>query len=59
MNFEPVKVIESTFIYCMFLVILLLPLIGVFIFVWVLTLNWIAATILSVLAQVLYIKYFW
>ena len=59
MNYEPLKALENLFIYCMFLVILLLPMIAIFILVWVLTLNWIAATILSIIAQVLYVRYFW
>lgn len=54
-----VQATEDILFYCLFLIILLLPMIGAFLFVWVLTLNWIAATVLSIIAQVLYIRYFW
>ena len=54
-----VQATEDILFCCLFLIILLLPMIGAFLFVWVLTLNWIAATVLSIIAQVLYIRYFW
>jgi hypothetical protein len=50
----------ATIIFILFFVgLLVTPLIAVFLFVWVLTLNWIAATVLGIVAEVVYLRYFW
>jgi hypothetical protein len=54
-----IKAIDNIFMYIFFIGLLFTPLIGMFLFVWVLTLNVFAATLLSIIAQAVYIWFFW
>jgi hypothetical protein len=59
MIFDTSKALENLFIYAIFLVILFLPGAGAFLFVWVLTTNVLASVIIAIVAQLIYVRFFW